>query len=108
MGPCKSFVWDFGDGTPKTKTNGPYTQHKYENPGQYPVIVEVEDKHGQKATAMVNQRVSPDPPYNASSNEPLNASNPARTGLTEQHLPPYVAVQSTPTNAKPSEPVLLD
>ena len=55
-GPCKSFVWDFGDGTPKTKTNEPYTQHKYEKPGQYPVTVEVEDKFGQKAPATCTQR----------------------------------------------------
>ncbi len=31
--PCKSFVWDFGDDTPKQKTNQPYIQHKYEKPG---------------------------------------------------------------------------
>ena len=101
--PCSSF----GDGTPKEKTSGPRTQHKYENPGQYAVVVEVEDKHRQKATAMVNQRVSPDPEFSVNQNE-QRKTNPARTGLTEYHLPPYVGLKSTPSNAKPKEQVLLD
>jgi len=131
--PCKSFVWEFGDGTPKQRTNEPFTTHKYEKPGQYPVVVEAEDKHGQKATAMVQQRVSPDLPYDGArklprgtqpartgltqrddplnqfrNESPMDKTNPARTGLIERHLPPYAGVRSTPTNAKPNEKVLFD
>ena len=54
--PCKTFVWDFGDGTPKVETKGPYTQHPYQHAGVYPVTVTVTDKYNKKADASLNQR----------------------------------------------------
>ena len=54
--PCKTYLWDFGDGTPKVTTKGPYTQHPYEYPGTYPVTVTVTDKYNKTADAMLQQR----------------------------------------------------
>ncbi len=83
--PCKKFVWDFGDGTPKKTTSEPETHHPYKTAGTYPVTVEVTDKHGQSAKAGLNQRVRPTDPED-----------------------PYVAVSSTPPIAKKKEPVTFD
>ena len=55
-GPCKTFVWNFGDNTPRVTTKEPYTKHPYKKAGVYPVTVEVTDKHNQKAKASVQQR----------------------------------------------------
>ena len=55
-GPCKSFVWNFGDDTPKIKTKEAYIQHRYYKSGQYPVTVEVEDEYGAKSIATLSQR----------------------------------------------------
>eukprot|EP01084_Bolivina_argentea_P151403 264256_1 len=83
--PCISYVWDFGDGTPKVNTVEPYTKHPYNESGTYSVKVTVKDKKGMTADATVNQRCrEPDPEA------------------------PYAAVSSTPTNAKPSQPVTID
>ncbi len=30
--PCKNYVWDFGDGTPKVTTTKPVTNHAYKKP----------------------------------------------------------------------------
>ena len=93
--PCKKFVWDFGDGSPKVTTTEPYTTHPYKKQGKYPVTVEVTDRFGQKADAGLDQRVvDPMEFYNIPSNDP-----------TED---PYVAVSSTPPTAKPKEPVVFD
>ncbi len=58
----------------------------------------------------MSQRVGPDPEFNHYSNIPVRKTRPAKTGLIERHMPPYVGVQSTPTNAKPkpNEKVLID
>lgn len=57
--PCKSFLWDFGDNTPKQTTSGPRTTHKYASEGTYPVTVTVTDKYNQTAQASVTQRYTP-------------------------------------------------
>ena len=54
--PCKSFLFDFGDGTPPVKSLSPYTTHKYEKPGNYPVNLTVTDKNGLTADASCSQR----------------------------------------------------
>ena len=54
--PCKTFKWDFGDGSPAVITKEPYTKHPYEHPGTYPVTVEVTDKYGKTANASLQQK----------------------------------------------------
>ena len=56
--PCVSFLWDFGDGSPKKTTDVPRTSHPYQSTGTYPVTVTVKDKKGQTADASVNQLLS--------------------------------------------------
>ena len=56
-GPCVSFLWDFGDGSPNKTTRDPYTTHPYQEIGNYPVTVTVTDKNGLKANASVNQQL---------------------------------------------------
>ena len=93
--PCTKFVWDFGDKTPKVTTNTPIVQHPYSQPGSFPVKVTVYDKAGQPANATCNQRVRPpEPPFDHFNDIPTE--------------PPYVAVSSTPSNAKPKQPVKFD
>merc|ERR1712130_653672 len=55
--PCKSFLWDFGDNTPKVITSTPITNHCYDKPGSYPVTVTGTDKYNRKGDAKLNQRV---------------------------------------------------
>eukprot|EP01084_Bolivina_argentea_P151404 264257_1 len=91
--PCKSFMFNFGDGSPPKTQNSAIIEHPYAKAGTYPVKVTAIDKNGLTADATINQRVSGDPSFGASNNEP-NA--------------PYAVVNSTPTNAKPSQPVTID
>ena len=83
--PCKKFVWDFGDGSPKKTTTEPKTTHPYQKPGTYPVSVEVTDKYNQTARAGVNQRVREPGPED-----------------------PYVQLNNEPPISKPKEPVTFD
>merc|ERR1712154_323567 len=43
--PCKTFKWDFGDGSPPVTTTTPITNHVYDKPGTYPVKCTVTDKN---------------------------------------------------------------
>eukprot|EP01084_Bolivina_argentea_P067195 122428_1 len=56
--PCKTFTWDFGDGTPKKTTKTPVVKHPYKKPNVYPVSVEVTDANGLTGDAFLNQRIS--------------------------------------------------
>eukprot|EP01083_Nonionella_stella_P001036 3001_1 len=87
--PCKTFVWDFGDGTPTTTTTTPIVNHCYDNPGTYPVKVTATDKYGRKGQAHLNQPV-------------LDPKNPTKIG------PPYAAVRSNPQESMVNQPVQFD
>eukprot|EP01084_Bolivina_argentea_P067196 122429_1 len=93
--PCKKFVWDFGDGSPKKTSTTPIVQHPYSDAGTYPVTVKVTDKYGHTMPAKCNQRVmGPEPYFNRDTAEKVDD--------------PYVAVNSTPSNAKPKQMVTFD
>eukprot|EP01084_Bolivina_argentea_P315398 546417_1 len=83
--PCVSFLWDFGDNTPKVTTTEPKTKHPYKESGTYPVTVVATDRYKQTGEASVHQRVREPGP-----------------------LDPYAAVSSTPNDPVPSQPVRID
>ena len=84
--PVKSYLWNFGDGSPEVTTTTPYTSHPYKRPQVYPVTVTVTDKYKKSAKAGLNQRV----------NDP------------KQALPPYAQLSSTPSTQNVSKPVTFD
>lgn len=45
-GGALQYAWDFGDGTPMTKTPGPRASHSFTSPGSYTVKVIVDDGRG--------------------------------------------------------------
>eukprot|EP01083_Nonionella_stella_P291593 992108_1 len=134
--PCTSYVWDFGDGTPKQTTDVPRTKHPYKKCGTYPVTVQVKDKRGKTANASLNQPVTDemkeesglkgknyrqqqhaakqgpqyDTGYGPEEKMSGNPTKPAKTSKIAYYKPidPYAAVRSTPTNAKPKQKVLFD
>lgn len=83
--PCKTFTWDFGDGSPPKTTDTPFIEYPFDKPGAFPVTVTVTDKDGNKGSATLNQRVREPKPED-----------------------PSVAITSTPPDAKPTEPVTFD
>ena len=54
--PCKTFLWDFGDGSPPKETKTPIVNHSFEEPGTYPVKVTAIDKYGKTGNAKLTQR----------------------------------------------------
>eukprot|EP01083_Nonionella_stella_P001035 2995_1 len=87
--PCKTFTWDFGDGSPNETTTTPCINHAYNEPGAYPVTVTVVDKYGRKGDAALTQRV-------------IDEDNP------DKIAPPYAALKSTPPEAAVNQPVHFD
>jgi hypothetical protein len=55
--PITSYQWDFGDGNAATATT-PTTNHVYQNPGNYTVILTVTDAGGSQNSASKNVTVS--------------------------------------------------
>ena len=106
MGPCKSFKWDFGDGTPLQTTPGPKTQHKYETPGTYPVTVTAVDKHGQEANASVSQRVVTMDPYGGARD--IGKMPEFGRNDNEDPKPPIAHLQGNPKTTGPNDPVEFD
>jgi len=87
--PCKNFIWDFGDNTPRVHTTTPVTNHAYDEPGSYPVTVTATDKYGRHGDAQVTQRV-------------IDPKNPKKKG------PPTAHVTSDPPESRPKQPVTFD
>ena len=106
MKPCKSFKWDFGDGTPLQTTNGPLTQHKYEKPGTYPVTVTAVDKHGQEANASVSQRVVTMDPYGGA--KPVGKEPQFGRNDNDPLDPPIAHLEGNPKTCGPQDPVDFD
>jgi len=118
--PCVSFLWDFGDDSPRVTTKDPVTSHPYKAPGRYPVTVRVTDKLGQTADAGLSQKVV-DPQYNDEEKSPMKGKtypnnerrddpkSVAPTGKDEDFMaPPNAVLSSTPPESLPNQPVLCD
>jgi len=60
--PCKTFVFDFGDGSNPVISEDPVVKHSYDVPGTYPVNVTVTDKHGNRGNAALQQKLIPSIP----------------------------------------------
>eukprot|EP00487_Bulimina_marginata_P012576 TRINITY_DN8952_c0_g1_i1.p1 TRINITY_DN8952_c0_g1~~TRINITY_DN8952_c0_g1_i1.p1 ORF type:complete len:227 (-),score=15.01 TRINITY_DN8952_c0_g1_i1:47-727(-) len=83
--PPLEYNWDFGDGTPVVKTNKPFANHAYDEPGSYPATCTVVDKYGNPAEATCSQRVM----------------DPQKPTVG----PPYAALSSSPKETFPNQPV---
>eukprot|EP01083_Nonionella_stella_P001041 3009_1 len=92
--PCKTFKWDFGDGSPKKRTKEAVTQHPFGAIGHYPTTVTVTDKHGQKDKAHTNTQVTD--------------TDPAKTSRIDVIRPPVAVLESDPKETCPREAVDFD
>merc|ERR1712154_736594 len=87
--PCKTFKWDFGDGSPPVTTTTPITNHAYDEPGTYPVNVTATDKYGKKGNANLTQQI-------------VDPKDPQKI------MPPVATLESNPHESAPKQPVTFD